>query len=241
MSKIGLSGLLFALVAACGGSKQTRPAEPATAMREEPIAAPAEPTGEESAATDDVNAMDHTMPTPAVEEPAPAPKPVVAVANLTKIKGGDAMGMVTFTLGDDGKITIDGRFNGLSKNKKHAFYIHEGGDCTGGDKTIGKHLDPTGAKHGMPSASDRHAGDFGNLEADANGEATFSMVTDSLTMTDIGRADTIMNRTIVIHAKPDDKKGSGGAALACGVIKPQEDVDASTSTSSESMGSGTTK
>ena len=28
-----------------------------------------------------------------------------------------------------------------------------------------------------------------------------------------------MQRAIVIHAKKDDKKGSGGAAIACGVIE----------------------
>jgi Cu/Zn superoxide dismutase len=32
------------------------------------------------------------------------------------------------------------------------------------------------------------------------------------------RPDSILNRAVVIHAKKDDKKGNGGAALACGVI-----------------------
>lgn len=225
MKKIGLTGLVFALAAACGGSKQAAPADPATAMREEPIAAPAEPTGEETAAAED---MSGDMPSTAADQPTmpapePEPKRVVAVANLTKIKGGDAMGMVTFELGDDGKITINGSFNGLSAGKKHAFYIHEGGDCTGGDRTIGKHLDPTGAKHGPPASATRHAGDFGNLEADAAGAATFSMVTDSLTMSADGRADSVIARAVVIHAKADDKKGSGGPALACGVVTLQDD------------------
>jgi len=85
---------------------------------------------------------------------------------------------------------------------------------------VGGHLNPTKAKHGPPSSANRHAGDFGNLTADEEGNATFSMTTDSVTMEE-GRADSILGRAIAIHAKKDDKKGSGGPVLACGVITLQ--------------------
>ena len=45
----------------------------------------------------------------------------------------------------------------------------------------------------------------------------------AITLGDGGERD-VANRTIVIHAKPDDwgqPTGNAGARLACGVIKPQ--------------------
>ena len=46
----------------------------------------------------------------------------------------------------------------------HAMHIHEVGDCSGADgKTAGGHFNPDGHRHGAPSASDKHAGDLGNL------------------------------------------------------------------------------
>jgi Cu-Zn family superoxide dismutase len=130
------------------------------------------------------------------------------------------MGTLTFEAAGDGSITITGEFTGLKKKGMHAMYIHETGDCSKKGKKVGKHLNPTGSKHGPPASAQRHAGDFGDLTADEAGNATFSMTTDSVSLdpNDIGRADTIVNRSVVIYAKKDNKKGTPGAALACGVI-----------------------
>jgi len=147
---------------------------------------------------------------------------------MRTIKGDKSIGQLTFTMSADGQVTITGDLTGLGKNGIHAIYIHENGDCSHAATKVGKHLDPTHQKHGEPSSSSRHAGDFGNLTADKEGNATFSMTTDSVTM-EPGRPDSVINRAVVIHVKKDSKSGNAGAAFACGVIKSQ---DASSTTGS---------
>lgn len=226
MKKLGTM-FACALIAACAGSKSDPkepvaqapaadplPATPATYEPTEPIEDEASaPTGDEAAPTPE---EDSTM---AYAPPQP-PATVTAMAELKSVKGDTSMGTITFERDDAGLITITGEFTGLKKKGTHALYIHENGDCSAKAKKVGKHLNPTGAKHGPPAAAERHAGDFGNITADESGTATFSMTTDSLSLdpADIGRADTIVNRSIVIHAKKDNKKGNAGAAIACGVI-----------------------
>lgn len=218
MKKTGM--LCVVLLAACGGgsskaSQSTSPASDVAAASSE---------------TSDLPPMANPEPPPALEpaEPAqlappieaPPPAPLTAIAMLTTVKDGKDVGMISFELGEANQISINGEFTGLPPGL-HALYIHEGDTCDGKGKKIGKHLNPTKAKHGPPSSSERHAGDFGNIEADKTGAATFSMVTDSLSM-EAGRADTLTSRTVVIHAKKDDKAGSGGPALACGVINMRQ-------------------
>jgi Cu-Zn family superoxide dismutase len=214
MKKTGILALsLVAALAACGGSSKSKPTTPAS-----DIAAASSETS-----TAELPPMANPSPPPPADEekPMPAeappvevapPPPTVAIAMLTTVKGQKDVGMLTFELGENNQITISGELTGLPKGP-HAIYIHEGSDCA----KVGGHLNPTSAKHGPPASSERHAGDFGDVTADKSGAATFSMVTDSLSF-EAGRADTLTGRTVVIHAKKDDKKGSGGAALACGVI-----------------------
>ena len=150
--------------------------------------------------------------------PAAPAAPMTATAELKSVKDDSSMGTITFTKTDDGKVLIEGNFTGLGKKGPKAIYIHEKGDCSKKGANVGGHLNPTKAKHGPPSSGTRHAGDFGDLQVDESGNATFSMETDSITMDDVGRADTIINRSIVIHEKKDAKSGNAGKPLACGVI-----------------------
>jgi superoxide dismutase, Cu-Zn family len=235
MKKIGM---LFACVmlAACGGGSSSKGArEPApepvametaeadTTAADETLPTaqdttfaapkPAQPTGPTEPA-ETVDPMSDTEPMPA--EPV-AQAPTTATAELIAVKGGASLGTITFERNAEGAIMIYGTFTGLKKNGVHALYIHENGDCSKKGKAAGGHLNPTKAKHGPPASSQRHAGDFGNLTADEDGNASFSMTTDSVTM-EGDRPDSVVNRAVIIHAKKDDKKGSGGAALACGVI-----------------------
>jgi Cu-Zn family superoxide dismutase len=65
----------------------------------------------------------------------------------------------------------------------------------------------------------RHAGDFGNLEADATGKAHYERVD---TVIALEGADSIIGHAVIVHAKADDLKsqptGNAGARVACGVI-----------------------
>jgi Cu-Zn family superoxide dismutase len=217
MRKIGLSIGIVCLAAACGGSSK-KTATP----RNEPPAAVNESIPAEEQPTMVVAGTGQEPAAPEAAPPAEAMKPAlpVAIADVKATKDDAVMGAVTFEQGDDGMITISGQFTGL-KPGKHAIYIHDQGDCSAKGRKVGLHLNPTKAKHGPPSSGMRHAGDFGNIEADDSGTATFNMKTDSITMV-ADRPDSVLNRSIVIHANADDKKGSGGAPVACGVIALKE-------------------
>jgi len=141
-----------------------------------------------------------------------------AVAVLSPTKDSSVAGTVTFTKVDGGvKIVAD--VTGLTPGL-HGFHIHEFGDCSAPDATsAGGHFNPHHMQHGGPDAAMRHAGDFGNLEADASGKAHYERV-DSMISFD--GADSIIGHGVIVHAKADDltsqPSGNAGARVACGAI-----------------------
>src|SRR5207244_1746972 len=103
---------------------------------------------------------------------------------------------------------------------KHGFHIHEFGDMSSADgMATGGHFNPDGHKHGGPDDRERHAGDFGNVEAGADGKATIKM-TDK--MIALSGPNTILGRALIVHAKEDDLKtqpsGNAGDRIGQGVI-----------------------
>jgi Cu-Zn family superoxide dismutase len=74
--------------------------------------------------------------------------------------------------------------------------------------------------HGGPDADQRHAGDLGNLEADAGGVANYDRIDSGIQLTG---ENSILGRAVIVHASEDDlttqPTGAAGARLACGVIK----------------------
>jgi Cu-Zn family superoxide dismutase len=141
-----------------------------------------------------------------------------AVAVLSSTKGNDISGVVTFTKVDGGvKIVAD--VTGLTPGS-HGFHIHEFGDCSAADgASAGGHFNPHHMQHGAPDAEMRHAGDFGNLEAEATGKAHYERLD---TVISLEGADSIIGHAVIVHAKADDLKtqptGNAGARVACGVI-----------------------
>ena len=65
-----------------------------------------------------------------------------------------------------------------------------------------------------------HAGDFGNVTADKNGNAKFEMVDPDISLEG---ANSVMGRAVIVHAKADDLKsqpsGDAGDRASCGVIE----------------------
>jgi Cu-Zn family superoxide dismutase len=149
----------------------------------------------------------------------------IAVAELSPTQGNSASGTVTF-VERSGKLIVDGRFKGLAPGL-HGLHIHEKGDCSAPDAmSAGGHYNPTSEPHGGPESAKHHAGDFGNLTADANGEASASIALDTARF-NVGKlgSNTIAGRALVIHADPDDLNsqpaGNSGKRVACGVIVMQ--------------------
>jgi Cu-Zn family superoxide dismutase len=141
-----------------------------------------------------------------------------AVATLSPTKGNTVSGVVTFTKVEGGvKIVADAA--GLTPGQ-HGFHIHEFGDCSAPDAaSAGGHFNPRHVQHGAPDATVRHAGDFGNLEADASGKAHYEHVDTTVSL---DGADSIVGHGVIVHEKVDDLKtqptGNAGARVACGVI-----------------------
>lgn len=144
---------------------------------------------------------------------------VKLVAGLNPASGSKVTGSVTFTSGADGtKVVVD--ITGLTPGK-HGLHIHEKGDCSAPDaSSAGAHYNPMHSHHGGPATAERHAGDFGNIEADASGKVHVELKDKDLKLSG---ADSIVGKSVVVHEKEDDLKtdpsGNSGARVACGVIQ----------------------
>ena len=120
---------------------------------------------------------------------------------------------------------ISGKVSGLDPFKKHAFHIHESGDLTDGCMSACAHYNPFARKHGDRLSNERHVGDLGNLQGDANGNCEFSFV-DNLVR--LNGEYSVIGRSIIIHADEDDlglggkedslTTGHAGKRVVCGVI-----------------------
>jgi Cu-Zn family superoxide dismutase len=147
-----------------------------------------------------------------------APEITKAVCVLTPTQGNTAAGSVTFTKQADG-VLVEAHVTGLAPGSKHGFHIHEFGDISAADgASLGGHFNPAGHPHAAPDTGARHAGDLGNIEADAKGEANYKRVDKTV---DLNGEQCILGRGVVVHAAPDDfsqPTGNAGARVAVGVI-----------------------
>lgn len=151
-------------------------------------------------------------------------KKLSATAVLAPTKGNSVSGTVNFVQKGE-VVMIEAKINGLGANGVHAIHIHEKGNCTGDGSSAGAHFNPDSSRHGGPTSTQRHAGDLGNLTADANGFAQFSLSVGGITL---GTGDkSIIGRAVIIHAGTDDFKtqpsGNAGARVACGLVSKNPD------------------
>jgi Cu-Zn family superoxide dismutase len=149
----------------------------------------------------------------------------------TKVKAiavfcGKIKGTVIFTQNKEGIVEIELNLSGLKKNHSHGFHIHEYGDMSDSCESMCAHFNPYGKTHGGPNDSQRHIGDLGNIETDANGNAKYIFKDSSIKLT--GTKCNIIGRGLVIHADTDDLgrgndptskiTGNAGKRIACAVI-----------------------
>ncbi len=142
---------------------------------------------------------------------------VVAVMQPTE--GNKAGGTVVFTQTKDG-VKVEANITGLSPDSEHAIHVHQFGDIRlGNGKGTGGHYNPEGHDHGLPATARRHAGDLGNLKADANGAASYTILAKNISVA--GLNNPVVGRGVIIHAKVDDggqPTGNAGARISQGVI-----------------------
>jgi len=142
-----------------------------------------------------------------------------AMAVVSPTQGNEVRGTIYFTKMTEG-VRIDGEVTGL-KPGTHGFHIHDKGDCASPDgMSAGGHFNPTKMKHGAPGTSQRHLGDYGNIEANTSGVARFSIVDRGATLEG---TNSIIGHAVIVHADRDDlatdPTGNAGKRVACGVIE----------------------
>ncbi|KAF1896893.1 hypothetical protein Lal_00034594 [Lupinus albus] len=160
---------------------------------------------------------------------AAASKPLTIVAAAKKavavLKGNSAAeGVVTLTQEDGGPTTVNVRISGLAPGL-HGFHLHEYGDTTNGCISTGPHFNPSKLTHGAPEDEVRHAGDLGNIVANADGVAEATIVDNQIPLTG---PNSVVGRALVVHELEDDlgkgghelslSTGNAGGRLACGVV-----------------------
>jgi Cu-Zn family superoxide dismutase len=144
----------------------------------------------------------------------------VAVFSGKKIKG-----TVHFCENDDNvDIIID--LQGLKKNAKHGFHIHQYGDMSEECESMCGHFNPFGKTHGGQESKVRHVGDLGNIQTDINGCAKYTVSDSHIKLR--GTKSNIIGRGLVIHDLEDDlglgknagslANGNAGKRIGCGVI-----------------------
>lgn len=135
-------------------------------------------------------------------------------------------GTVTFEQESEATpISISWDIEGNDPNALRGFHIHQFGDNTNGCTSAGPHFNPFGKTHGAPEDDVRHVGDLGNIQTDASGIAKG---TKSDKLVSLFGENSILGRTVVVHAGTDDlgkgghadslKTGNAGGRPACGVI-----------------------
>jgi len=149
----------------------------------------------------------------------------MAAKAVCVLKSDKVNGVINF-LQEGSAVTVTGKIEGLVPGQ-HGFHVHQFGDNTDGCTSAGPHFNPDKCEHGAPEdpKGSRHAGDLGNVIADANGKADINISDTFISLTG---ENSILGRTVVVHADVDDlgkgghelskTTGNAGGRLACGVI-----------------------
>jgi len=148
----------------------------------------------------------------------------VAVLQPTKASNSKVSGIIWFeTMADH--VHVHGTISGLDPNSVHGFHIHEFGDASSDNgSAAGGHYNPEAHPHGDITSASHHAGDLGNITADASGNANIDIMLHGVSVA--GMNDPIVGRAVVVHASKDDftqsppspTPGNSGARVAVGVI-----------------------
>lgn len=118
---------------------------------------------------------------------------------------------------------------------QHGLHVHEFADSSQGCTSFGPHYNPENTTHGEENDEDSHAGDWGNIECDKDGNCEASM---NITNAELLGPSSVIGRGIVLHKMEDDlgqggnkgslTTGNAGKRIACCAIvrtPPPSDAD----------------
>lgn len=143
----------------------------------------------------------------------------MAMATMAPTANQTAKGTVHFTELGDGSVDVSVDLTNVPPGT-HGFHVHDKGDCGDNGNAAGGHFNPTAAQHGAPNATSHHAGDFGNVTADASGNVKTKFNTRAVTVSP--SSSSAVGHAVVLHGKEDDlttqPTGNAGPRIACGVV-----------------------
>lgn len=143
----------------------------------------------------------------------------VAVMSIGRVKG-----HVSFVECRDGRTRVTIDLQNVPPGD-HGLHIHRYGDLRQGCTSLCDHYNPFNRTHGGRKDTERHVGDLGNITAGSDRRVRLVFY-DSLVR--LSGPTSVIGRSVVIHAKPDDLgrggdaesllTGNAGKRIACGVI-----------------------
>ncbi|MCP4446616.1 MAG: superoxide dismutase family protein [Myxococcales bacterium] len=168
-------------------------------------------------------AKDTAPAKPAIPTAPKASEAIMAQAKVIAASGSKVSGTVHFSMKGE-TVGVHATISGLAPGE-HGFHVHEKGDCSSPDaKSAGGHFNPHSVDHGDPKGETHHAGDLGNIAANAEGtaELTVDLPSSFLSLAP-DAANNIVGRAVVVHGGVDDLKsqpsGASGPRVGCGVIE----------------------
>lgn len=107
-------------------------------------------------------------------------------------------------------------------NGEKGIHIHQKGDCSDiPGKSMGEHYAVTSPHHGLPTESEHHLGDLGNIDVSQSGEGNLIIVVPGANL-ESGQERSFVGKSIVVHEAEDigtDPSGNSGKPIACAVIR----------------------
>jgi Cu-Zn family superoxide dismutase len=145
---------------------------------------------------------------------------IVVTINSTE-KSDKTVGQITFTDSQHG-LLITPKLNNLPPGP-HGFHLHEHPDCADHGKAAGSHFDPQGTGTHLGPYGKGHLGDLPVLYVNEDGSTTIPSLAPRLKVSELN------NLSVMIHEGSDTysdtpELGGGGARIACGVIKFDNDL-----------------
>ncbi|MCA9643555.1 MAG: superoxide dismutase family protein [Polyangiaceae bacterium] len=120
-----------------------------------------------------------------------------------------------------GSVEIEVEISGAPVGKK-GLHIHQADNCSDiAGMSMGSHFAPKGEAHGLPTASEHHLGDLGNITIaeDGKGKLKITIPNANLNPKD---PNSFIGKAIVLHEADDKgtgKSGDAGKPIACAPIK----------------------
>ena len=139
-----------------------------------------------------------------------------AVAVLAPKAGGDKVSGTILLKQEKGYVQVTGEVNGPDARQARLSHSHVRRPAIAGRHVGWRTLQSPRPPARRTRIKERHEGDLGNIEANAEGQATVNVKAHGLSL------HHVLGRSVVVHAKADDLKsqpaGDAGPRIAVGVI-----------------------